>query len=142
MVTYLRTIPAIRSGDLAAPRLTPAPTRPEESGRARADARGEEVYEAVCSGCHGWSGIGSAVSAANLIGSRAVNDPTAINVAQMIMRGASHRVTADGTADMPPFDGVYSDADIAAVANYVTARFGLERAELHASDVNKLRSEE
>jgi mono/diheme cytochrome c family protein len=44
------------------------------------------------------------------------------------------------TGAMPPFDPIYNDSDIAAVANYVTGRFGLKSADLHASDVDKLRA--
>jgi mono/diheme cytochrome c family protein len=60
-------------------------------------------------------------------------------VAQIIMHGAEHRA-AEQAADMPSFDGIFSDADIAAVANYVTARFGVKSARLNPSDIAQLRS--
>jgi mono/diheme cytochrome c family protein len=140
MVTYLRTIPPLRSSDLAAPRSTPVSAQPARSDSATA-GRGQEIYEGACAGCHGWSGVDSVISSANLLGIRAINDPTATNVAQTILRGASHRSIGIGAA-MPSFDHAYSDADIAAVANYVTARFGTRSADLHAPDIDKLRSEE
>jgi hypothetical protein len=40
---------------------------------------------------------------------------------------------------MPAFGEGYSDDDIAAVANYVTARFGAKGAHLTGSDVANLR---
>jgi mono/diheme cytochrome c family protein len=122
--------------------LTPAPapaTQPERQEQARAGGRGQEVYEGVCAGCHGWTGTSSVIAIADLTGARAVNDPTGINVAQVIIHGGMHRTT-ERTASMPSLDNTYSDADIAAVANYVTARFGLESAALRPSDIEKLRS--
>jgi mono/diheme cytochrome c family protein len=136
VVTYLRTVPAIHSGDLAATKSTPAATERDEA--AVANSRGKEVYEGACAGCHGWSGVGSVIATANLIGTRAVNDPTGINVAQVIIHGGEHYASQQTV--MPSFDTIYSDADVAAVANYVTARFGTRGTELSAADVAKLRS--
>jgi mono/diheme cytochrome c family protein len=42
---------------------------------------------------------------------------------------------------MPAFGGIYSDAEIAAVANYVTQRFGNERAAISDKDVAELRNQ-
>jgi mono/diheme cytochrome c family protein len=139
MVTYLRTIPALRSDDLSAPRATSASAQDEPGNRQHSDTRAKEIYTDACAGCHGWSGQDSVIGAANLTGVRAVNDPTAINVVQIILHGAAHRSARDG-ADMPSFDGVFSDTDIAALANYVTARFGVTSAQLSASDIAKLRA--
>ena len=74
---------------------------------------------------------------ATLTGARAVNDPTATNVAQIVISGA--RRTAGGGAFMPAFGHAYSDAEIAAVANYVTARFGAESVQILAVYVAWLR---
>jgi mono/diheme cytochrome c family protein len=139
MVTYLRTIPSAHSSDLAAPRMTPASAQDEPGNLTGAHMRAKQIYEEACAGCHGWSGKDSVITAANLTGTRSVNDPTAINVAQIIIHGAEHRA-AEHSADMPSFDGIFSDADIAAVANYVIARFGVKGAQLNASDIAQLRS--
>jgi mono/diheme cytochrome c family protein len=119
--------------------MTPASAQEESGDSQGADRHTKEIYEGACAGCHGWSGKGSVISTANLTGTRAVNDPTAINVVQIILHGAEHR-TAEGGADMPSFDGVFSDADVASLANYVTARFGVKSAQLNASAVAKLRA--
>ena len=42
---------------------------------------------------------------------------------------------------MPAFGHAYSNDEIAAVANYVTARFGAKGASLTASDVARLREQ-
>ena len=41
---------------------------------------------------------------------------------------------------MPAFGDAYSDTEIAAVANYVTTRFGVQ-SDITAKDVAKLRSQ-
>jgi mono/diheme cytochrome c family protein len=40
---------------------------------------------------------------------------------------------------MPAFGAAYSDVEVAAVANYVVARFGARTSNVTASDVGKLR---
>jgi mono/diheme cytochrome c family protein len=42
---------------------------------------------------------------------------------------------------MPAFGGSYSDNEVAAVANYVTARFGSEGSSLDARKVELLRAQ-
>ena len=71
---------------------------------------------------HGWTGVSPITGYATLTGARAVNDPDGINVAQTVISGA--RRTAGPGAFMPAFGRAYSDDEIAAVTNYVTARFG------------------
>jgi mono/diheme cytochrome c family protein len=56
----------------------------------------------------------------------------------MVLRG-SDRQFADGTPAMPKFAAAYDDREIAAVANYVTARFGAKGSALTADEVQKLR---
>ena len=42
---------------------------------------------------------------------------------------------------MPAFGAAYSDAEIAAVANYVTGRFGSAASHIDADDVANLRQQ-
>jgi mono/diheme cytochrome c family protein len=74
-----------------------------------------------------------------LTGTRAVNDATATNVAQVVIRGGERRAQA-GPSNMPAFGNTYSDSEIASVANYVTARFGAKAADLTPDQVAKLRT--
>ena len=78
---------------------------------------------------------------ATLTGTRAVSDPTANNVAQVIIRGAQ-RHAANDADDMPAFGDSYSDAEIASVANYVTARFGAKGSQLTVAHVGQLRTQD
>jgi mono/diheme cytochrome c family protein len=137
MVAYLRTVPAIRTSDLPTPRPNPASALPQRTV-AGVDARGEQVFEGACASCHSWSGVSLLTSYATLTGDRAVNDASAVNVAQIVLSGENRR-TADGVQLMPAFGAAYSNTEIAAVANYVTGRFGATRSHLAAKDIAKLR---
>jgi mono/diheme cytochrome c family protein len=137
LVTYLRTIPAIEQGHLAAPRAEAASDSPK-SLAASFDPRGKEIFEGACASCHGWTGVSPLTNYATLTGDRAVNDPSAFNVAQVVLAG-EHLLTPQGPVMMPAFGAAYSNAEIASVANYVTARFGVAPSHLTAEDIARLR---
>jgi mono/diheme cytochrome c family protein len=139
LVAYLRTVPGIASSDLPEPRTKPASSVLAQGAMANANLHGQAVYEGACAGCHGWSGISPVLPSATLIGARGINDATATNVAQVIIRGGERHAGGSFT-DMPPFGGTYSDAEIASVANYITARFGEKGSKLTAAQVAKLRA--
>jgi mono/diheme cytochrome c family protein len=141
MVTYLRSVASVATSDLPEPKTIPAPSSPADGLAANTDPHGEAVFEGACVGCHGWTGISPVIPSATLTGTRAVNDPTANNVAQVIIRGAQ-RHTADKADDMPGFGAAYSDAEIASVANYVTSRFGAKGSQLTVARVAELRTQD
>ena len=138
MVAYLRTVPPTASPDLPATLAPPAPASHKQGGTA--DPRGKMVFEGACVSCHGWTGESSISPFATLTGAWAVNDPGATNVAQIVISGTKRR-TPDGAVSMPAFGDAYSDVEIAAVANYITARFGAKASQLTAQDVAELRKQ-
>jgi mono/diheme cytochrome c family protein len=139
VVAYLRTVPAIASPDLPATLAPPAPAS-HRDGRGTADPRGKMVFEGACVSCHGWTGESPLSPFATLTGAWAVNDPSAANVAQIVIPGTK-RTMPPGAISMPAFGATHSDAEIAAVANYVTARFGSKASQLTAKDVAELRKQ-
>jgi mono/diheme cytochrome c family protein len=138
VVAYLRTVPPTASTDLPATLAPPASASHKEGGTA--DARGKMVFEGACVSCHSWTGESAVSPMATLTGAWAVNDPGATNVAQIVISGTK-RHTPDGALSMPAFGNAYSDDEIAAVANYVTARFGTRESKLTAKDVAELRKQ-
>ena len=102
--------------------------------------RGEKIFAGACASCHDWTGVSPVTGYATLTGVRAVNDPSATNVAQVVIHGVN-RKTDRGKIFMPAFGAGYSDDDIAAVANYVTTRFGAKGADLTGKDVGDLRKQ-
>jgi mono/diheme cytochrome c family protein len=137
VVAYLRSVPPIPSPDLPATLAPPAPASHKDGGTP--DPRGKMVFEGGCVSCHGWTGESSISPFATLTGAWAVNDPAATNVAQIVIAGT--RRQSEGALSMPAFGNAYSDVEIAAVANYVTARFGGKGSDLTAQDVAKLRKQ-
>jgi mono/diheme cytochrome c family protein len=139
MVTYLRSVPPIGTSNLPAAKQTPAAVSHRE-GAPDAELLGKAVFEEACVSCHGWSGISPLTGFATLTGTRAVNDPTAINVAQIVLSGAQRR-SAGALVVMPAFGAAYSDAEIAAVSNYTTERFGAKASAISTAEIAKLRSD-
>jgi mono/diheme cytochrome c family protein len=137
LVTYVRSVPPVASPDLPAKLAPPASSSPKE-GNATTEAVGKRVFEGACVHCHDWTGVSQLSPFATIAGTRGVNDRTATNVVQIVISGTT-RHTPDGVLSMPAFGDAFSDAEIAAVANYVTARFGAEPSKLTAKDVAELR---
>ena len=100
---------------------------------------GRRLFEGACASCHAWSGRGAITPDQQLTGNRAVNDRTAANVAMMILNGTGSP-QHEGSY-MPGFRAAYGDAEVAAVANYVTARFGSSPSRITAADVAKMREQ-
>jgi mono/diheme cytochrome c family protein len=138
LVTYVRSIPPIASSDFPAVRTKVAAATPWSGADVSADSLGKQVFAGACAGCHGWTGTSPLMDRATLVGSRAVNDPTAVNVVQTVLSGSP--AGSSSTTGMPAFGADYSDAEIAAVANYVTARFGAKASAVTARTVAHLRT--
>jgi mono/diheme cytochrome c family protein len=137
VVVYLRSIPAVVS---SGPRsIAPAAPASPKAGGAVANSLGRQVFEQTCTSCHSWTGVSAISPFATISGTATVNDPNATNVAQIVISGT--RRSTPGALSMPAFGDTYSDAEIAAVANYVTGRFGSAASKLSAKDVAELRSE-
>jgi mono/diheme cytochrome c family protein len=139
LIAYLRSIPPLASPDLLATLAPPAAPSPEGGG-AVANVMGRRVFEGACVSCHNWTGVSAITPFATIAGTRAVNDQTATNVAQIVISGTS-RSTPDGVVSMPAFGAAYSDVEIAAVANYVTGRFGSAQSDVTAKRIEQLRKQ-
>jgi mono/diheme cytochrome c family protein len=138
IVAYLRTVPPIADPELPAPKTAPAsPSGREAIARG---ARGAEIFAGACVSCHGWTGKSPILPLATFIGARAINDPSARNVAQAIVSGVN-RETPSGPVKMPAFGQAYSDTEIAAVANFVTGRFGSAPSAITADQVAQMRAQ-
>jgi mono/diheme cytochrome c family protein len=135
IIAYVRSVPPIASGVAAAP----PPSLPQShKDRVATDSRGKVVFQGACASCHGWTGKDAITPVAALPGIRALNDPSATNIAQIVISGTK-RTGVDGAISMPAFGAIFSDVEIAAVANYVSAHFGNGTARLTPADVADLR---
>jgi mono/diheme cytochrome c family protein len=142
MAVYLQSTKAIARGPAidANPRTLQASTLTDPP-RDEADAgAGRRLFAGACAGCHAWNGQGTESPLAALRGLPSVADPEGANVVQTILRGASVNAP-EGHAFMPSFAADYSDAEIAAMANYAIAHFGGKAGQVTPGDVAKARAQ-
>ena len=132
LVGYLRTV----KSQLGEPTVGGAAAAAENA----AGGPGSRIFAGACAGCHEWEGKGRETPYAALAGSRTVSDPKGMNLIQVLLSGAALQTKA-GTIFMPSFASAYSDAELAAVANYVIAHFGGKTGEVTVEDVRKGRPE-
>jgi mono/diheme cytochrome c family protein len=143
MATYLKSVPPIADSGNAAAAETPS-AREQSAKDARLELSGDplglRVFDGACAGCHDFDGSGAVSPYASLVGNRTVNDPAGTNATQALLQG-THVHTALGKVFMPGFGNGYADAEIAAVVNFVTGRFGTTASALTPDDVAKRRQE-
>ena len=138
IVAYVRSVPGTASSDIPAT-LAPAAPDSHRDG-VTANTGGKQMFEGACASCHSWSGVSAISPFATLTGSRAINDPKATNIVQAVISG-SENAALNGAPTMPAFGRSYTDAEIASVTNYVTARFGSKASSISEKDVADLRRE-
>ncbi|WP_216838972.1 cytochrome c [Caulobacter sp. S45] len=143
LVAYLRKIPAQPGEAGTEVDLQPAPVLASSAWAPGAGdtggALGKHIFEGACASCHQWNGQGQQTPYAALLGSQAVNDPTGLNVVQVMLHGAHMRVRGQ-TVFMPVFGRGYSDGELAAVANYVVSHFGGKPGRVTPEAVAKART--
>lgn len=139
IVAYLRTVPAV-SGDAdqkAARRKEEELTAGSTPTSASLQA-GKDIYAGACASCHGWNGEGQFNPHAAILGGHALADPTASNVVRVVLQGSSDHASAPGKT-MPSFAKTYTDAEIAALANYVVEHFSGRKGTVTAEQVSEAR---
>jgi mono/diheme cytochrome c family protein len=99
---------------------------------------GPRIFADGCANCHEYDGNGRQTPYAALIGSASVNDPSGAAMTQVMLKGAMYRVK-DQKIYMPPLGREYSDAELAAVANYAIAHFSGKTGQVAPRDVAKRR---
>jgi mono/diheme cytochrome c family protein len=146
MVAYLRSVPPRSGGD----------TRPRDAygqpqyddvtalrGTAVSGINGTQLFIANCATCHNWTGQGRGGDAPgaypSLIHNSVVGASAANNLSMVILHGVD-RQTKGVAAFMPSFADQLSDAQIAAISNYVTKSFGNPQSTTSAEEVARLRA--
>ncbi|SDB51340.1 Cytochrome c [Pseudidiomarina indica] len=109
------------------------------SGAAYADA-GEAVYKKNCMACHQANGQGMAAVFPPLVDNPNIKDNPEY-IAETVVKGKSGAITINGATYngmMPPM-AYMTDADIAAVVNYVNKKFAGGSKEISAENVKAIR---
>jgi mono/diheme cytochrome c family protein len=133
LVAYLRTVPAQTDDDDVS-------AAPASAAQELQDELGRHVFEGACLNCHQYNSDGRQTVYASLAGSRSLADPAGANVTQIMLNGAKYRIKGQNVY-MPPFGQIYSDAELAAVANYVIEHFGGKTGRVTPENVAKQRRE-
>ena len=129
----LRTLAVCTALLTAARAMTAADTVTLSAGRRFVEQDGERLYRAVCQSCHMPDGQGA--SGAGTYPALASNPRLA---------GATYPVhnVLHGRKGMPPFKDMLTDAQVAAVVNYVRTHMGNRYPDAVSADaVRKLRQE-
>jgi mono/diheme cytochrome c family protein len=135
IVTYLRTVPAVR-GDESKPRYGwSADGRLDEAS----DSEGARLYTFYCSGCHGADGKTHNEYYPAMVGQGTVGANPPSNLIMIILHGA--RRADHPYAFMPSYRDAFNDEQVAALVNYVTKRFGDPKASVKAGDVADARKQ-
>ncbi len=101
-------------------------------GAADPASVGAHLYAGACAGCHALDAHGGGVDSARLAGASSVRDPAGTNVLRLLVDGSSHG--GETALAMPVFARGYSDAERAALANYVLAQWGGLKPKLTSND--------
>ena len=142
LTRYLRTIRAQRSEIAVQIDHHPGALRGATAwspGPDRNESIGLQVFASACASCHGWDGKGQQTDHAELLGSPTVNDPSGVNLVRAVLQGIKIGSPRDINL-MPSFAAAYSDAEIAAVSNYVIGHFGGKQGSVTSSDVRAARN--
>jgi mono/diheme cytochrome c family protein len=142
LVGYLRSVPAREGRKPIDVDPRPPPALASSAVAPAGDElhrQGSKLFEGACASCHQWNGAGQQTPYAALLGTRGVNDIGGANVTQAILQGVKMRV-GDSDVYMPAFAGAYSDAEVAALANYVVGHFGGKEGSVTAADVARRRN--
>jgi mono/diheme cytochrome c family protein len=142
LTRYLRTIPPQRS-DLAVqidhhPAILNGATA-WSPGPDHNESIGFQIFASACASCHGWDGTGQQTDHAELLGSAAVNDRSGANLIRAVLQGVKIGAPR-GDNLMPSFAAAYSDAEIAAVSNYVIGHFSGRQGSVTSADVRAARN--
>ncbi|MCV2359427.1 cytochrome c [Paucibacter sp. TC2R-5] len=132
MATYLQSLP-----QHAAAKSTQR--RPEPALREL----GKALYADHCARCHGEQGEGVKAAYPALAGSRSVQMQNPANLLRIIQRGGFAPATAGNPRPygMPPFAGILSDTEQAALASFVRNAWGNQAADVRPLDVLQLKTQ-
>ena len=110
-------------------------------GAVADDARGKKIFAGACASCHGWTGVSPVTpyrhDCRRARGQRSDGDECGAD------RDLRHprQPNPTGRSRCRPSAAAYSDTEIAAVANYVTARFGSAKSSVTENDIAGLRQQ-
>src|SRR3954452_2716354 len=103
---------------------------------------GKTVYDARCASCHGAQGEGKPPHWPPLANNKPIETVSAVNPIRMVLNGGYPPATQGNPRPygMPPFAGLLSDNEVAAVVTYIRTAWGNGGMPVSALEANELRS--
>jgi mono/diheme cytochrome c family protein len=103
---------------------------------------GKTVYDARCASCHGVQGEGKPPHWPPLANNQSIEMQSAVNPIRMVLNGGYPPATKGNPRPygMPPFAGLLSDNEVAAVVSYIRTSWGNRGTPVSAREANELRS--
>jgi mono/diheme cytochrome c family protein len=104
-------------------------------------AAGARIYKERCEKCHGASGRGGFLAGPPLAGSAVVQGEDPVSLINSVLHGPTiaKGVSYGAWESMSAYADVLSDADVAAVSNYVRGSWGNEAGPVSVADVRAAR---
>jgi len=124
---------------------TPAPAAANgitASERSLLLSLGQSVYNGQCASCHGLEGRGKLPDYPPLADNQSIQMESAVNPIRMVLNGGFPPGTQLNPAPygMPPFAGLLSDDQVAAVVTYIRTAWGNHGSAVTAQQANALRA--
>ncbi|MGI4862267.1 MAG: c-type cytochrome [Janthinobacterium lividum] len=142
IATYIRTVPAVEDGSTRARQDWGSEAKDVAALRGRAleaTLDPARLYLGNCASCHQANGKGTPDAYyPSLLHNSTVGATHADNLVEVILHGV-HRQTPGNDVGMPGFAQQLSDAQVAALASYVTQHFGNPAVKVSDKDVARLR---
>ncbi|ARO15918.1 D-sorbitol dehydrogenase (acceptor) (plasmid) [Ketogulonicigenium robustum] len=154
LATYLKSTDPVSDPDVKQPAFSFTTAQPasvisldpaidQSNPEAKVDLSttdGAELYVAACATCHMPNGEGTADHFyPSLVGNGRIGGHTPNNLVQVILHGVTRDSNRGFPVAMPAYAADMNDEQIAAVANYVFARFGNPDLSVTGDDVALLR---
>ncbi|TBY62835.1 cytochrome c [Rhizobium leguminosarum bv. viciae] len=137
IVAYLRTVPPVESDEKV--RVKRTSSIQNASSKNSDESLGSRIFAGACASCHGLGGNGLVNSRANIVGAHALADVNGSNFIRVVLQGSSDSMAAPGRT-MPAFGKIYTDEEIAALANFVIGNLGKTKGNVKPADVSKARN--
>jgi mono/diheme cytochrome c family protein len=103
---------------------------------------GRTVYDKNCANCHGKQGEGKPPHWPPLANNQSIEMQSAVNPIRMVLNGGYPPGTAGNPKPygMPPFAGLLSDNEVAAVVSFIRTAWGNRGTPVSAREANELRA--